>query len=64
MTFIEATKELAENRTSLVFEWWSGCHIVWFLNGPPNHMIRPFENCIKKCLKSHKFRFKWLLNLN
>ena len=43
-----------------VFEWWSEnqtkfvCFVVenvWYLNGLPDHVIRPFENRTKKCLK-------------
>ena len=28
---------------------------IWFLNGLPIHMIRPFKNRAKKCLKSQMF---------
>ena len=44
----------------LVFKWWSENQTinVWFLNGPPNHMIRPLENWTKKCLKSQMFGFQ------
>ena len=31
---------------------------VQYLKGPPNHMIRPFENQTKKCLKSQMFGFQ------
>ena len=28
------------------------------VNGPPNHVIRPFENWTKKCLKRQMFGFQ------
>ena len=49
---------------SLIFEWWSEkrtknvcfmVKMVQFLNGPPNHVIRPFENQTKKVSKKSKF---------
>ena len=33
---------------------------VQYLNGPPNHVLRQFENRTKMCLKSQMFRFQML----
>ena len=33
---------------------------VRFLNGPTNHVTRPFENRTKKCLKIQMFGFQVL----
>ena len=31
---------------------------VWYLNGPPNHVIRPFTNQTKKCPENQMFGFQ------
>ena len=51
----------------LVFEWWSEnpkkaiVKNVWFLNSPPNQVIRPFENRTKKVSEKSRVQISGVL---